>query len=144
MRKSRLKILNMVLLINTAIEKKIILALKEREKIIKKEIKIKGGQAEKIISELNKFLNEHKVDIDEIEGIVAITGPGKFTSLRVGVSMANAMAFSLNIPVVGISLNQANALRDMFSVSEYKLKKTGEHIIVPFYGQEPHITVNKH
>lgn len=133
----------MVLLINTSTEREIILALKEKEKIIEKRIKLKGGQSEKMIDELNKFLSEHKIYTNKIKGIIVVTGPGKFTSLRAGVSMANALAFSLKIPAVGISLNEANSSNNMFSVSEDKFKKIGEHIIVPFYGQEPNITSKK-
>lgn len=133
----------MVLLINTSTEREIILALKEKEKIIEKRIKLKGGQSEKMIDELNKFLSEHKIYTNKIKGIIVVTGPGKFTSLRAGVSMANALAFSLKIPAVGISLNEANSSNNMFSVSEDKFKETGEHIITPFYGQEPNITSKK-
>ncbi len=39
-----------------------------------------------------------KVDIRNIE---VETGPGSFTGLRVGVSVANALGFALNIPVNG-------------------------------------------
>ena len=35
----------------------------------------------------------------KIKGIEVETGPGSFTGLRVGVSVANALGFALNIPV---------------------------------------------
>ena len=38
---------------------------------------------------------------DELEGIEVETGPGSFTGLRVGVSVANALGFALGIPVNG-------------------------------------------
>lgn len=46
------------------------------------------------IKEKGKSVN----DIDEIE---INTGPGSFTGLRVGVSVANALGWSLNVPVNG-------------------------------------------
>lgn len=36
-----------------------------------------------------------------LKGIEVETGPGSFTGLRVGVSVANALAYSLGIPVNG-------------------------------------------
>lgn len=40
---------------------------------------------------------------DDIKCIAVATGPGSFTGLRVGLSAAKGMAYSLDIPVVGIS-----------------------------------------
>ena len=34
----------------------------------------------------------------DLDGIAAVVGPGSFTGIRIGVSFANAMAFSLRIP----------------------------------------------
>lgn len=47
---------------------------------------------EKILGENNKTL----ADVSEIE---VFEGPGSFTGLRVGVAIANALGFALNIPV---------------------------------------------
>ena len=38
----------------------------------------------------------------DLGGIAVATGPGMFTSLRVGVSLAKGLAFGLDLPVVGI------------------------------------------
>ena len=38
---------------------------------------------------------------DQLDGIEVETGPGSFTGLRVGVSVANALGFTLGIPVNG-------------------------------------------
>lgn len=38
---------------------------------------------------------------EDLKGIEVRVGPGSFTGLRVGVSVANALGFSLNIPVNG-------------------------------------------
>src|SRR5579875_3211990 len=36
------------------------------------------------------------------EGIVVYGGPGSFTGLRIGISVANALAYSLDIPIVAV------------------------------------------
>lgn len=39
--------------------------------------------------------------LEGLEGIEVETGPGSFTGIRVGVAVANALGYSLNIPVNG-------------------------------------------
>jgi len=41
--------------------------------------------------------------IEDIDAIGVAIGPGSFTSLRVGISFVKGLAFSRNIPVVGIN-----------------------------------------
>ncbi len=45
----------------------------------------------------------HTTNIESINGISVAKGPGSFNGLRVGISTAKGLAFSLGIPIVGIS-----------------------------------------
>jgi len=47
--------------------------------------------------------------ISETDCIFAARGPGSFNGLRVGVSAAKGLAFSLGIPIIGISTLEATA-----------------------------------
>lgn len=78
-----------------------ILCLGNEEKIISQQI-IPAPCSREIYPLLNILLKRNKRKIQEIKGIVVSLGPGSFTGLRVGISAAKALAFSLNIPVVGI------------------------------------------
>lgn len=53
---------------------------------------------------LQRLLKKAHLKLEAINGIAVVTGPGSFTSIRVGVSFANALAYGQGIPVVGISL----------------------------------------
>ncbi|MFH0856604.1 MAG: hypothetical protein V1860_01770 [bacterium] len=130
----------MMLFINTSVENKLILAVKKGEDIMKKEVKMEGGHAEKFITALDKFLSEHKIYSKEIEGIIAVNGPGKFTSIRAGISAANVLAFALKKGSAAISADASGDLKNIFHVSKNKFKK---HILIPFYGREPNITLKK-
>jgi len=44
-----------------------------------------------------------------IEGIVVGRGPGSFTSIRIGLAMARALALALDVPVAGASTLEAYA-----------------------------------
>jgi len=57
-----------------------------------------------IIKLLNRTYNpglssQNQSGIGKLKGIEVETGPGSFTGLRVGISVANALGFALNIPV---------------------------------------------
>jgi tRNA threonylcarbamoyl adenosine modification protein YeaZ len=45
----------------------------------------------------------------KLEGVIVCLGPGSFTGIRIGLSVANAFAWSLNIPIVGVSSLEALA-----------------------------------
>lgn len=84
---------------------------------------------------------DHK--INETKGIIVNAGPGSFTGLRIGISTANALAYSLNIPIVGI-VHPTN-MNDFIESGRNALKgkTTFGKSILPEYGAEPNITQPK-
>ena len=65
--------------------------------------KIDNDIASKIMSIINMELTESNIDIKEIEKIFVVNGPGSFTGVRIGVTIAKTMAWALNIKVTPIS-----------------------------------------
>ncbi|MBN2186749.1 MAG: tRNA (adenosine(37)-N6)-threonylcarbamoyltransferase complex dimerization subunit type 1 TsaB [Dehalococcoidia bacterium] len=55
------------------------------------------------------LLEQAKTALNSIEAITVAKGPGSFNGLRVGVSTAKGLAFSLHIPVLGISTLETEA-----------------------------------
>lgn len=51
-----------------------------------------------------KLLKDNNKSLSDLDEIMVDKGPGSFTGLRVGVSVANALGFALNIPVNGKKL----------------------------------------
>lgn len=60
-------------------------------------------RSEKLIPMIDWVLGAIGVEKKEIEGVAVSIGPGSFTGLRVGLSTAKGLAFSLGIPLVGVS-----------------------------------------
>jgi tRNA threonylcarbamoyl adenosine modification protein YeaZ len=62
-----------------------------------------------LLPNLSYLLAQLKVSIGSVTGIIVAKGPGSYNGLRVGISTAKGLAFSLNIPLVGISTMAAEA-----------------------------------
>ncbi len=85
--------------------------------------------AETIHKQLAKLLNKSSISLENIDGIVCFRGPGSFTGLRIGLSVANALAYSLDIPIV--SAAGEHWLRD--GIDGLNSSKN-DKIAVPEYG----------
>jgi tRNA threonylcarbamoyladenosine biosynthesis protein TsaB len=82
-----------------------------------------------------KMLKNRNLDWPDIEGLVCFKGPGSFTGLRIGLTVANSLAYALKIPIVGEEED------DWLDSGITKLlKNKNDEIVVPFYGAEPHVT----
>jgi len=90
-----------ILLIDTSSNKEIRVGLKinGKEEWIKKKINKQKAQA--TLPMIEKVLKDHSLGIKDLTGIKVNTGPGSFTGLRVGISIANALSFALGVPVNG-------------------------------------------
>jgi len=62
-----------------------------------------------LLTHLAHLLNQAKLNLQSTEGIIVARGPGSFNGLRVGISTAKGLAFSLETPIVGISSLEAEA-----------------------------------
>ena len=62
-----------------------------------------------LLPRLADLLSQAKSSLQSINCIIVAKGPGSFNGLRVGVSTAKGLAFSLGIPIVGISTLEVEA-----------------------------------
>lgn len=58
---------------------------------------------EKLVPSIKWLLKDAGIKKEELFGVVVTAGPGSFTSLRVGISTAKALAYSLNIKIASVS-----------------------------------------
>ena len=56
---------------------------------------------DKFINLLLFFLKENKIKLDDVERIFVNQGPGKFSSLRISISIAKAISLAKNISLFG-------------------------------------------
>jgi tRNA threonylcarbamoyl adenosine modification protein YeaZ len=81
------------------------------------ELTWKPGQnhTSELFPNIERLLQTAKSDIKSLSAVFVAIGPGSFNGLRAGISAAKGLAFSLNIPLVGISTLEAEALPFAFT-----------------------------
>lgn len=91
--------------------------------------------AETIHTKIDELLSRNGRTLTDVQGIVAFQGPGSFTGLRIGLTVANALAYGLDIPVIACQ-------GDDWQESGSRRLEAGERDVVamPFYGADAHIT----
>ena len=57
--------------------------------------------SDELLAELSQLIEQHNYRWADIGGLVVCRGPGSFTALRIVATVANTVAYSLDIPVVG-------------------------------------------
>ena len=63
----------------------------------------KGNTFTGFMPAIDRLLDSSGSDINAIEAVAVATGPGSFTGLRVGLASAKGIAYSMDIPLIGIS-----------------------------------------
>ncbi len=63
----------------------------------------------------------------KLDAVAVSIGPGSYTGLRIGLSLAKGLAYSLGIPLIGVSTLKLLAVKAMFRNFDF----TGEEILVP-------------
>lgn len=52
---------------------------------------------------IKELLEKEKLDIKNVGEIIVVNGPGSFTGVRIGVTIAKTIAYTLNIPIKAIT-----------------------------------------
>ncbi|MDE6521216.1 MAG: tRNA (adenosine(37)-N6)-threonylcarbamoyltransferase complex dimerization subunit type 1 TsaB [Muribaculaceae bacterium] len=63
----------------------------------------------------------------KIDAVAVSMGPGSYTGLRIGLSMAKGLCFSLDVPLIGVSTLKLLAVKAMFRNIDWQ----GDEILVP-------------
>ncbi len=91
--------------------------------------------SETIHRKLEGILQKNDKTWQDVAGLVAYEGPGSFTGLRIGLTVANALSYGLSVPIVA-------AKDDDWIMKGIHRLQAGEQdeIALPFYGRDANIT----
>jgi tRNA threonylcarbamoyl adenosine modification protein YeaZ len=94
--------------------------------------------ADELLERIDRLCRDHHTTIEDLTGIVILSGPGSFTSLRIGHTVANTLADGLKIPIVGVMGDDWLAT----GLAQLPEMKPGQSVW-PFYGAEANVTTPK-
>ncbi len=60
------------------------------------------SHAERLHIFIQEILAENKLELSDLDAIAVSKGPGSYTGLRIGVSAAKGLCFSLDIPLISV------------------------------------------
>lgn len=92
--------------------------------------------SDSLLLKMKEMLATNKVPLEHITKIIVYSGPGSFTGLRIGISVANALAYGMNVSITGGTGTDwmKNAILQNSATDAF---------VFPSYGLEPHITQQK-
>lgn len=95
-------------------------AIVEDDKLIsEKKLELGHDLSKDALYEISKMFEENNINVDDINKIIVVDGPGSFTGIRIGITIAKVYAWAKNIKVT-----TTNALLSMALSS----KKTCIHV----------------
>lgn len=127
----------LVLGINTATPLQSVALLHNGKTLLKKSWHGKWDESSTVLPNITSLLRSARKSFQDLDTIVVVRGPGSFSSVRIGVTIANTLAYALGIPVYGIKTNIDFPRRIKHS------KKRITDFVTPFYSKPPNITLSK-
>jgi tRNA threonylcarbamoyladenosine biosynthesis protein TsaB len=94
--------------------------------------------ADTIHTKIEALLNSNNMVWNDITALIVYKGPGSFTGLRIGISVANTIAYAQSIPIIGTDGEDwlANGLKQLQNGND-------SQIVLPEYGGTINITTPK-
>jgi tRNA threonylcarbamoyladenosine biosynthesis protein TsaB len=80
---------------------------------------------------IQELIQDMGMKLADLSGIAVGVGPGSYTGVRIGVTAAKTLAWTLKLPLIGVSSLEAMALGAVISDEAKKLDKDQTQWIVP-------------
>ncbi|MDD3285012.1 MAG: hypothetical protein PHZ07_05450 [Patescibacteria group bacterium] len=127
----------MILYINTSVRNFLEFAIIENDDVFLLKRKVNLLQSENALFLLDFILKKYKLNLKDIEKIIVNRGPGSFTSVRLGIVIANTLSYGLKTPIFGIENVEITKKADYLDLQKNAQKYD---FVRPYYDREPDIT----
>lgn len=94
------------------------------------------GQSEVLMPIIESCCKQAKIELRDIARLCAVTGPGSFTGLRIGLAAVRGLAMGLSIPASGLSAFEAARLA-VPSANVIVLESWREELFIQFGDDAP-------
>ena len=81
----------------------------------------KKNHALRLMPAVSKLMEELKIEAKQLDKIVVANGPGSYTGVRIGVTTAKTLAWSLGIPLVMVSSLEVSAQIGRYTTHSKKI-----------------------
>lgn len=86
-----------------------------------------------LLTKIEELLSRNTLQLADLTGLVVYKGPGSFTGLRIGITVANSLGYALGIPILGVGEVD-------WHIEHLPMHFKTDTIVIPEYGQEATIT----
>ncbi len=80
---------------------------KDNKLLMQKEKESEKSHSIYLVPMIDEILKENNIECQDLKEILVVNGPGSFTGIRLGVTVAKTLAYTLNIPIKTISSIEA-------------------------------------
>lgn len=136
----------MILVINAITDNQLEVWLTDGANFYYKKVSNLRHSSDRIVTSIDQLLVKHKITVKKLQVIGVVTGPGRFSAVRLSVAIANTLAFAWQIPVIGVSLDEIGETEAAHKAVTQQIfkkfagKKKLSKIAVPVYDGQPNIT----
>ena len=89
------------LIIDTSTERGLVVFAKGKDVLLAKELEIGYRSSTYLMPAISEGFDSLKLKVQDLSSVAVGIGPGSYTGIRVGVSVAKAISFAKNLPLVG-------------------------------------------
>ena len=119
-----------ILNIETSTEVCSVSLAKDGETLFQKESNEGLNHSQLLTVFIEDLFKENKVEFSQLDAVAVSKGPGSYTGLRIGVSVAKGLCFGLNIPLISIGSLDSMADQVVSQMNDYFVPGNNEKVLI--------------
>lgn len=87
-------------------------------------------QSELMVKEIDAVLRHNKLSAKDINEVVVTIGPGSYTGIRIALTIAKTLAFTLNIPLFAVSSLAVQRIVNVDTISVINARSNRSYVAI--------------
>ena len=125
------KIMANILNIETSTEVCSVTLAKNGETLFQKESSEGLNHSQMLSVFIEDLFKANGIGFDELDAVAVSKGPGSYTGLRIGVSVAKGLCYGLDIPLISVGSIESMGHHVASNVAEFSNKQQGDMLFCP-------------